>query len=458
MIVITALTAYLVATLLIGIVVKRAWRVSDIDDYFVARRSLSAALSFFTYFSTTYSAFMLIGLAGWSYLYGVGSLGFELLYLIGTVALLSTVGVRIFQVGKQLKLISPAQLIYELNSTMIARYLVPAAYMAFLIPYMSIQLIGPALIMMPYGVPYHYGVMIMALATLTYVLVSGFRGVALTDALQGIIFLLTAAILAGLLVKHVPVVEANHPELFSVPGGMNFWTLDRLVLLAAPWMLFAISNPQVLQRLYTAYDYRAYRRMVVLFSISGLVYTVLTVLIGLCARALVRPEQIVVAAGRPDPNLVTPRLLPLLPEVLASLVVVSIVAAAMSTLDSILLTLSSCISVDVLKGRGGLRAARAIVVLITLLTTCFALTRYGPVVALAVESSAALMFVVPAVVISVYRKVRAGLLDAALVAGLVTYVALKVVSLHLISIPLTVPGIVAALVTTVVLLVGLERR
>lgn len=450
MITLLAILLYFFSVLILGYLVRRYWRITDIDDYFTAKRHLRTVLSFFTYFSTTYSAFMLIGLVGWSYFYGVGTLGFELMYLIGTVALLSTVGVKIFQIGKTYNLISPTQLIYELRDVKIARYVIPITYMIFLIPYMSIQLIGPALILSRYGVPYSYGVLVMAIVVLIYILVSGFRGVAFTDTLQGMLFLTTATVLTSILVGNIGQVQNTHPKLFTVPGGYDFWTFEKFVLLIVPWMFFALSNPQVLQRVYTTYDYVSYRRMVILFSIAGLVYTVLMVLIGLSARALISPEML----PKLDVNLVTPTLLTIIPEVLAALVVVSILAAAKSTLDSILLTLSSCIFTDFLKKRGSLFIAKLIVIMITIAIIYFALTRYGPIVKLAVESAAALMYVVPSILFSIYGKVRGVYIDVAIILGIIVYVVLKSISIFVIKMFFTIPGILAAITSLIVLLIG----
>ena len=183
-------------------------------------------------------------------------------------------------------------------------------------------------------------------------------------------------------------------------------------------------------------------KIIILFSISGLVYTILMVLIGLSARMLVK-------LTKPDPNLVTPTLMNYLPTPLTLLTLISIVAAAKSTLDSILLTLSSCICVDILRGKATLRIARIIVTLIMVITIFFALVKYGPVVKLAVESSSALMLLVPIIITSIYVKSISGkVLDLALIVGLVTYIVLKVISVMVTPLIFTIPGIVATLTTT----------
>jgi len=54
-----------------------------------------------TYAATTYSTFMMIGLAGLTFATGVATLGFELAYLASTVLLLSTVGVFVWRMARE---------------------------------------------------------------------------------------------------------------------------------------------------------------------------------------------------------------------------------------------------------------------------------------------------------------------------------------------------------------------
>ena len=64
--------------------------------YFLGNRQMGGFVSAMSYSATTYSAFMLIGLAGLTYAGGVGALGFELIYLCGVTLVLDVIndGVR----------------------------------------------------------------------------------------------------------------------------------------------------------------------------------------------------------------------------------------------------------------------------------------------------------------------------------------------------------------------------
>jgi SSS family solute:Na+ symporter len=83
--------------------ISRRMGVKSASDYYVAGGRMGALLAAGTYAATTYSAFMMVGLVGLTYQTGVGALGFELIYLVSTVTILSTLGFRIWKLAKTRK-------------------------------------------------------------------------------------------------------------------------------------------------------------------------------------------------------------------------------------------------------------------------------------------------------------------------------------------------------------------
>ncbi|MEM4579335.1 MAG: sodium:solute symporter family protein, partial [Thermosphaera sp.] len=73
-------------------ILSRRMGVKSASDYYVAGGRMGALLATGTYAATTYSAFMMIGLVGLTFQTGIGALGFELIYLVATVFMLSTLG------------------------------------------------------------------------------------------------------------------------------------------------------------------------------------------------------------------------------------------------------------------------------------------------------------------------------------------------------------------------------
>jgi len=71
-----AVGLYVVLGFAIALAARRHVGVG-MSEFFLADRRVGGFISALTYSATTYSAFMLVGLAGLSYTGGVGALGFE---------------------------------------------------------------------------------------------------------------------------------------------------------------------------------------------------------------------------------------------------------------------------------------------------------------------------------------------------------------------------------------------
>jgi|GEM_PF-5133745 len=83
---------------------------SGVNDFFLAGRALGGVIAALTYSATTYSAFMLVGLAGFTYIGGVGALGFELIYLSGLI-LVAFFGPRFWLVGNRYNYLTPTEML-----------------------------------------------------------------------------------------------------------------------------------------------------------------------------------------------------------------------------------------------------------------------------------------------------------------------------------------------------------
>jgi len=156
-----------------------------------------------------------------------------------------------------------------------------------------------------------------------------------------------------------------------------------------------VTNPQVVQRLYMPEDEKALKNMVRWFSVFGLYYTVLVVLIGLLARAGYEAGVLNIHVDPSNPrqrDLVTPSMLYIVNPILASIVFTSIIAASVSTADSILLTLSSSISRDLRVGR---RAGIASILFLGAVLALVAAARIQYIVLLSVLSSLMLLSLAP---------------------------------------------------------------
>ncbi|MEG9194652.1 MAG: sodium:solute symporter family protein [Candidatus Methanoglobus sp.] len=430
MLMLVALLVYALIGTAIAILAKK--RVSSDEEYFVAGRKVSGIVAAFTYAATTYSAFMMVGLVGLTYIHGVGALGFELYYLVGTLLLLSYYAPKIWKLGKEKGFVTPGDLIadrYGKNAARILALLVSIA----LIPYTSIQFVSISFLL-GNSMSFEAGVILSAIIIALWALLGGFRSVAWTDAVFGIFMLsmALAAVISAFSMNPAPGDFSRLGELLYVPN--SFWTPVTFISYTLPWFFFALTNPQVVQRIFVPKDEKSLRRMVVLFGLFGLIYTILVTLLGLQLRLLAEAGEFPKVTNR---DLVTPTFLGLIPEWLGVLIALSIFAAAITTANSIVLTLSSMFTRDLLKSRSVL-AGRLFVAAITAAVAVFAIQKPSYIVDLAVMSSTILFCQLPLILGVIHFK-AGGSLSAGLtlLAGFSTAIALYYTKLTL-GIPVSV--------------------
>lgn len=407
-----AVAIYMVVGTLIALYAKRGIKTQE--DYFLANRRLGGIVSALTYASTTYSAFMMVGLVGLAYATGVGSAGFELMYLVGTVFLLSYYAPKFWSMGREKGYVSPVEVFEDRYGKFVSTLSSIFALIA-LIPYTSIQIMGSAYLL---GIDYTLAVLIVAFVIAFWAFLGGMKSVAITDAVQGVFMLLMAI---------VAVIWTAKNVAFGIPDSAvfpnEFWTPLRFASLTLPWFFFALTNPQVSQRMFVPKDDKALKRMVILFAIFGLIYTALVTILGLSLRLGTDLGRFPLVSYR---DRVTPTLLSMMPEYLAIAVALSIIMASVTTANSIVLTLSSMLLRDVLKERERIVLGKVFVIVLTVVLIFFALQRPGYIVELAVLSSTILLCQLP-LILGVFHFKFGGRVTglSTLTAGFVTAVVLS---------------------------------
>jgi solute:Na+ symporter, SSS family len=430
-------------------------------DYFIWNRSMGGILAALSYAATTYSAFMLVGLAGLTYAGGVGALGFEMIYFSGLI-LVAFFGPRFLLAGKRFGYVTPSEMVGDRYESRAVAVVVALASCVFLIPYSAVQLAGIGYLLQGAtegAIPFTVGTLIATALAITFALVAGIRSVAWTDALQMVIMILTASVAVLLVVSSLGGfgeffgrISEEHPGWLSVPGG-GYFTFGVFLGLTLPWFFFSLSNPQVSQRLFMLGTMRNLRRMLLGFLVLGFIYTLVAVLWGFAA--------LVVFPNLESADLASPSLLAsdLVPPVVAVITIVGILAAAITTIDSILLTLSSMVARDVYGARTGIQESRQLTVgkvvipIIAVLALLFAGLQLDLIAVLAVSSSAGLLVTVPAIIGAFFwrRGTAAGVLASVVVGGaLVVYLEISQTK------PLGLASGIWALLVSVVLYVGVS--
>lgn len=411
---------------------SRAGKSVSMSGYFLGDRQMGGFVSAMSYSATTYSAFMLIGLAGLTYSGGVGALGFELIYLCG-VTLVLIFGPRFWLVGQRFGYVTPSEMLGHRYDHKGVGVISALASCVFLIPYAAVQLAGVGYLMsgMTNGaIGFTSGTILATILAIVFSLVAGLRSVAWTDSLQAVVMIISATLVVLFVVHELGgigsffgSISETHPGSLSVPGT-GFFSFSTFLGLTLPWIFFSISNPQVSQRLYTPGSLRDLRRMLLGFMVFGFIYTLVAVTWGFAA--LLRFPELETG------DLATPMLLSsdLVPTVLGITVMIGIIAAAVSTIDSIMLTLSSMVTRDVYAAvkkdtteAQQLLVGKLVLPVIAVMAYLFAQLKLDLIAVLSVSASAGLLVMVPPIIGAFFwrRGTAQGVLAAIVVAGGVVF-------------------------------------
>lgn len=374
-----------------------------VSEFFLGGRKLGGFLSGMTYAATTYSAFMLVGLVGLTYRSGVGALGFEMTYLVFTVLFLVTFGPRFWVTGTRFGHITPPELLanrYRSKGPAVASAVIS---LVMLVPYSAVQLMGSGLLVSGLTggrVPFMAGVIVMALLSGYSALWAGMRSIAWTDAFQAVTMIVTSVTALVFVMFEFfgspggffSTLTLEHPELLELT-----WDPNLFIGLTLPWAFFALTNPQVSQRMFVPNNPTSLRKMIVYFALFGFAYTVISTLFGYQAASIV--------PGLSNPDQAMPALLSRIPVVMGLIIFIGIFAAASSTLGSIVLTLSSLFVRDIVNNvrpgtseRTQTMVGKIVMAVIIVICIFFARAQLGLISVLSSMASGGLLVMAPATI------------------------------------------------------------
>ena len=346
-----AVGLYLVVLISVGYATRRRGAQTGLGDFYLAGRNLGGFVLLLTLYATQYSGNTLLGYPGEAFRIGyawVMSVGF----MMAIIVVYLIFAPRLQRIARRHAFVTPGDWIaHRFRSpslTLIANVLLVVAISNYLLA--QLMAMGHVTEGLSGGaVPYWVGVVLLTLVVIVYETVGGMRAVAWTDCVQGLMLLVG---LAGLLLAVVPTpthlteltlaVAAEAPEKVAVPT----WDVSRNWL--STLLLIGFSGavyPHAIQRIYAARDAATLKRAFGIMVFLPLVTTGVMFMVGILA---IRELS---AAG--DADQVMPALLTawsgrsVLPYLLCVLVITAVVAAVMSTADSVLLSLSSILAKDV---------------------------------------------------------------------------------------------------------------
>lgn len=404
-------------------------RTRGLVDYYVGGRSMggvAVGLSFFATYSSTNS---FVGFSGQAYTYGLPWLLLTPFLVAFSLIAWLWIAPRLRAFTASLDSVTLPDFIgFRFGSTA-ARFFAAVIVLFASFFYMTAVFKGIGNLLEAFlNVPYSVAIALVFVIVMLYTAVGGFISVVRTDAVQGIIMIAAGVLLFGGTVRAAGGLDAffevrAQPEamaLFSWDAAMPFPLL--LGILFAGTIKFVVE-PRQLSRFYALADARAIRRGMWVSTLSFLLVYSLLVPIGIYARRIF-------PTGMTDTDQIVPALLSsggVFHPAVSAFLLVAMVAAAMSSLDSVLLVMASTCERDIV---GLLRpsaseghavfATRLYVAIFALITAVIALNPPGGIVTLtAFSGSLYAACFLPAIVFGLYwRRGNGAAVLASFVAGL----------------------------------------
>ena len=214
----------------------------------------------------------------------------------------------------------------------------------------------------PFDIPYAVCVIVMAALTGVYVVLGGYMATAINDFIQGIVMLfgIVAVIVAVLngqggfyeAVKSLAEIESDvaltlgQKGVFASFFGPDLPNLLGVVVLTS---LGTWGLPQMVHKFYAIKDEKSIRSGTIISTFFAIVVSGGCYFLGGFARLFDTPA-IYGENGAIVYDAIVPTMLATLSDILIGIVVVLVLSASMSTLSSLVLTSSSTLTLDFLKG------------------------------------------------------------------------------------------------------------
>jgi len=355
-------------------------RTKSNEDFLVAGRKVNPMIIGLSYGATFISTSAIVGFGGVAAELGMGVIWLNVLNIsIGIFIAFVFFGKKARRIGHQLKAMTFPEIMGRRFNSNFVQYISAIIILISMPLYSSAVLIGGSrFIETTLGVPYDYALFGFAILTAAYVIAGGILAVMYTDAFQGgimmfgmsAILILTYYYLGGVtdanqaltnLANHVPTVLANQGmtgwTTFPSLGSALWLTMVTTIIMGVG--LGVLAQPQLVVRFLTAKDDKTLNRAVPIGGIfillmTGIAFTVGAVTnvyfynnpstLGLISWA--PPGSTGIGVSSNVDNIIPIYINDAMPPVIVVLFMLTLLAAAMSTLSSIFHTMGSAAGHD----------------------------------------------------------------------------------------------------------------
>lgn len=337
----------------------------NVNDFVLGGRAVGPWLTAFAYGTSYFSAVVFVGYAGqFGWKYGLASTWIGIgNALIGSLLAWVILGRRTRVMTNHLKAATMPDFFGKRFESNALRIAASAIAFVFLIPYTASLYNGLSrLFGMAFDIPYVVCVVLMAALTGIYVILGGYMATAINDFIQGVVMLGgIAAVIAAVLngqggfmeaVRSLAQLESDVEVTAGQPGAFtSFFGPDPLNLLGVVILtsLGTWGLPQMVHKFYTIKDEKAVQAGTVISTFFALVISGGCYFLGGFARLFDNPS-IYGEDGAIVYDAIIPSMLSTLPDILIGIVIILVLSASMSTLSSLVLTSSSTLTLDFIRG------------------------------------------------------------------------------------------------------------
>ena len=333
---------------------------TDVNGFVLGGRSVGPWVTAFAYGTSYFSAVVFVGYAGqfgWKYgisatWAGIGNT------LLGSLLAWVVLGRRTRIMTQHLNSATMPQFFEARFGSKSLKIAASIITFIFLIPYTASLYNGLSrLFGMAFKIDYSICVIVMAVLTGIYVIAGGYMATAINDFVQGIIMLIGIVAVIGAVLKSQGgflaaldgLAKISDETVSSTPGVFaSFFGPDPVNLLGVVILtsLGTWGLPQMVQKFYAIKSEKSISTGTIVSTFFALVIAGGCYFLGGFGRLF--SDRIDIAANGFDS--VIPTMLSGLPDLLIAIVVILVLSASMSTLSSLVLTSSSTLTLDLLKG------------------------------------------------------------------------------------------------------------
>ncbi|NQT65622.1 MAG: sodium:solute symporter [FCB group bacterium] len=354
------IAVFLYAAMVITIGIKGSRKTKSFDDFALGGGKVGPWMTAFSYGTAYFSAVLFIGFAGkigWAF--GLSGLWIALgNTIIGVFGVWYLLGIKVKQEALRYNVHTMPELLEARFTSPFLKIFTSAAIFIFFIPYTAAVFMGLSyLFEFTFNMPYAYVLLFMGIFTGIYLVLGGYKSMAMIDVIFGMIMTIGVVILlvstiqkGGGLPNIITALRAIDPKLIAPVGPPGIIPLLSLIMLTS---VAPFAMPQLLQKFYAIKDSRSVKIGMFASTAFALLVAGIAYFTGALTRIFLNPASNPAAFenGKPVFDALMPEMLiTVIPSALTVVILLLILAASMSTLASLVLISSTSITKDIYKG------------------------------------------------------------------------------------------------------------